>query len=102
KLAIVILLVAYASADVSHILGKAGEAGAQILEQEHNVGPQGEYEFTYKTENGISGQEQGGLKPVSGSDVAAETVQGESSYTAPDGQVIQLSYSADENGFVAR
>ncbi|XP_023940844.1 larval cuticle protein LCP-17 [Bicyclus anynana] len=100
KLLIVVLLVAYASADVSHVVGgRTGEANAQIKKQELDVGVEGQYQYSYETENGISGSEQGAPRLVPGSDNPAEVVQGESRYTAPGGEVIQLSYIADENGF---
>lgn len=54
---------------------------------------------SYDTENGISVAEQG--RPVNkGQQV--EVVQGQYSYTAPDGTPILVSYVADENGFQAR
>lgn len=55
--------------------------------------------FSYETGNGIKAEEQGYLKQ----DVPegpGEAVQGSYSYTAPDGQVITVTYTADENGFV--
>ena len=55
---------AYASADVAHIVGK--EASAQILKQELDVGVDGQYQWAYETENGIAANEQGALKNVPG------------------------------------
>ncbi|NP_001166266.1 cuticular protein RR-1 family member 22 precursor [Nasonia vitripennis] len=70
-----------------------------ILRQNHEQNIDGSYAFSYDTENGISVAEQG--RPVNkGQQV--EVVQGQYSYTAPDGTPILVSYVADENGFQAR
>lgn len=41
------------------------------------------------------------MKPLS-PEGEAESVQGAYSYTAPDGVLYTITYTADENGFVAR
>lgn len=55
------------------------------------------------TSNGISSQESGALKKglngETGEQGEAIAVKGTIQWTAPDGQVFQLSYIADENGF---
>lgn len=51
----------------------------------------------YETENGISAQEQGGLKAIGPS--AGTAAQGAFQYTSPEGIPIAVSYVADENGF---
>ncbi|XP_059050403.1 larval cuticle protein LCP-17-like [Achroia grisella] len=98
KLLLLTLFVAYAAADVSHILNQGGEKDAKILRQELDVGLEGNYQYAYETENGISAQEQGSLKNAQ-SENAAQSVQGEAQWTAPGGEVIQLQYIADENGY---
>lgn len=57
--------------------------------------------ISYETANGIRGQEQGTLKRASSPDTSDVIIaSGSITYTAPDGQVISLSYAADdENGF---
>ncbi|XP_037046362.1 pupal cuticle protein 20-like isoform X1 [Bradysia coprophila] len=69
-----------------------------ILSYENVNNGDGSYKFSYETENGIKAQEQGELKNK-GTDNAIQTVSGSYSYTAPDGQVITVTYIADENGF---
>lgn len=56
---------------------------------------------SYETANGIRGQETGTLKRASSPDTSDVIVAaGSISYTAPDGTVVDLSYTADdENGF---
>lgn len=83
--------------------GGASPAGPQqppiaILSYENVNNGDGSYHFSYETENGIKAQEQGELKNK-GSDNAIQTVSGSYSYTAPDGQLITVTYIADENGF---
>ncbi|XP_011500245.1 PREDICTED: endocuticle structural glycoprotein SgAbd-2-like [Ceratosolen solmsi marchali] len=70
-----------------------------ILRQNHEQNVDGSYLYSYDTENGISVSEQG-RSSKKGHQV--EVVQGQYSYTAPDGSPILVTYVADENGFQAR
>ncbi|XP_018571571.1 endocuticle structural glycoprotein SgAbd-2-like [Anoplophora glabripennis] len=70
-----------------------------ILRQEQQVNPDGSYQYSYETGNGISAEEQGFLKNAGQPEVEAQVAQGRFSYTSPEGQAIELSYIADENGF---
>ncbi|CAH0731227.1 unnamed protein product, partial [Brenthis ino] len=101
KLLIITILVAYAAADVSHIVGKSGEAQAKILKQELDIGHEGQYQWSYDTENGISANEQGALKNVPGAETPSQVAQGQARWTAPNGEVIEFQYTADENGYRA-
>ncbi|XP_014247075.1 endocuticle structural glycoprotein ABD-4-like [Cimex lectularius] len=72
-----------------------------ILKYENNVNFDGTYNWEYETGNGIAAKESGFVKNFGqGEPNEVQTAQGSFSYTAPDGQVIQLTYTADENGFV--
>lgn len=53
----------------------------------------------YETDNGISAQESAQTRQI-GNDLA-QAVQGSYSYTSPEGEVVQISYVADENGYQA-
>ncbi|XP_055318517.1 larval cuticle protein 65Ag1-like [Sitodiplosis mosellana] len=80
------------------------DAQATIVEQNSDIDPQGNFQYSSKTSNGISAQEQGQLKPnpapKSAEDPSAFiAVQGSFSYTGPDGQQYTVNYVADENGF---
>lgn len=54
--------------------------------------------FRYETGNNIYASEEGYLKHIS-EDQNALVQSGSYSYTAPDGQVINVEYTADELGF---
>ncbi|CAH0627159.1 unnamed protein product [Chrysodeixis includens] len=70
-----------------------------IIRQEQILNPDGSYKWSYETGNGISAEEQGYVKNQGIPEQEAQVAQGQYQYTAPDGQVIQLQYLADENGF---
>lgn len=54
---------------------------------------------SYATGNGIMAQEKGYLNNA-GSENPEQVAVGSYSYTAPDGQLISITYKADSNGFV--
>ncbi|CAH2237039.1 jg9531 [Pararge aegeria aegeria] len=70
-----------------------------IIQQDQIINPDGSYKWNYETGNGISAEEAGYVKNLGIPDQEAQTAQGQYKYTAPDGQIIQLQYIADENGF---
>ncbi|KAL4714829.1 hypothetical protein ACJJTC_002688 [Scirpophaga incertulas] len=59
--------------------------------------PDGSYRWALQTEGGIYHEQRGSLHQTEGGE--APLVEGQFQYTAPDGQVINLLYRADENGF---
>lgn len=71
----------------------SGLQQAKILRLENNNNGDS-YNYAFETDNGIQAQEQGSLRNPD-----ALAAQGSFSYTAPDGQQISVSYTADENGF---
>ncbi|CAD7090708.1 unnamed protein product [Hermetia illucens] len=66
------------------------EGAAEIKIYSSDLNPDGSYQYSYDTTNGIAAQEQG---------VGAVRAQGGFSYTSPEGIPIQVAYTADENGF---
>ncbi|XP_069674224.1 endocuticle structural glycoprotein SgAbd-8-like [Periplaneta americana] len=70
-----------------------------ILRQENEVNFDGSYRYSYETGNGIVAEETGFLKNPGNPETEAQVAQGSSSYTSPEGEKIQLTYVADENGF---
>ncbi|XP_055916883.1 endocuticle structural glycoprotein ABD-4-like [Eupeodes corollae] len=73
-----------------------------IIRQEQEVNFDGSYKYAYETGNGITAEETGFLKNAGNPDTEAQVAQGQYSYTAPDGQLIRVVYTADENGFQAQ
>lgn len=53
---------------------------------------------SYETDNGIQAQEQAQVQQL-GPEQVAKTAQGSFAWTSPEGQPIQISYIADENGY---
>lgn len=54
--------------------------------------------FSYETENGITHQEGATVKQA-GPENVAKSAQGSYSFTSPEGELVQITYVADENGF---
>ncbi|CAK1554320.1 unnamed protein product [Leptosia nina] len=99
KLFLIACFVAYVAADVSHILPHPGsERDAKILKQELDVGVEGQYQWAIETENGISAQARGALNNPQAEN-PAQVAQGQAQWTSPEGEVVSLQYTADENGY---
>ncbi|XP_029709541.1 cuticle protein CP14.6-like [Aedes albopictus] len=87
------------------------DGSAQIVSQTADLQPDGTFNYAFETDNGIKAEDKGTIKQVKvpkfdetgkpiGEDQVSVSVQtGSFSYTAPDGQIITLTYVADENGF---
>ncbi|KAJ8731541.1 hypothetical protein PYW07_004705 [Mythimna separata] len=86
---------------VACVYAAGSEKDAQVLSNEYERTDEGNYKAFYKTENGISAESTGVLKAV-GKDEVAQEVSGSYSYPGPDGQPIEVTYLANENGFQAR
>ncbi|XP_055597286.1 endocuticle structural glycoprotein ABD-4-like [Uranotaenia lowii] len=78
-----------------------------IVSKNFEAQSDGSFLYAYESGNGIKIQNKGDIKMVqvpkadgSGTETARALVQtGSFSYPAPDGTIIQLSYTADESGF---
>lgn len=66
------------------------DAVAETRSFSNDLKEDGSYQYQFDTTNGIAAQESG---------VGGHYASGSSAYYAPDGQLISLSYTADENGF---
>ncbi|XP_012282360.2 uncharacterized protein LOC105700781 [Orussus abietinus] len=77
----------------------SGQPPIAILRQAQDISPEGSYNFSYETENGIAVSESGSPQPAGPDGEPAVAAQGQYQYTAPDGTPISVSYVADENGF---
>ncbi|XP_053955567.1 larval cuticle protein LCP-17-like [Anastrepha ludens] len=65
-------------------------APAETLKHDSQLNADGSYKLDFATSNGISAQEEGH---------GGHHASGGYSYYSPEGELIQLSYLADENGF---
>ncbi|KAK0174549.1 hypothetical protein PV327_010309 [Microctonus hyperodae] len=72
-----------------------------ILEESRDgPNPDGSYSWSFKSENGINAREEGSLVPSENNkEDGAMSVQGSYSYTGEDGSLIEVTYTAGENGF---
>lgn len=70
-----------------------------ILSQAQEVNPDGSYYSQYETANGIISQEKGVLTNPGQKD-EAEVVEGQASWTSPEGIPITLRWIAGPNGVV--
>ncbi|KAK9730589.1 Insect cuticle protein [Popillia japonica] len=70
---------------------------AIILKQVNNFNPDGSYEYSYETSDGIAVEESG--RPSTTSQEQPIIVSGSFKYVSPEGSPISVQYVADENGF---
>ncbi|KAI8118277.1 pupal cuticle protein Edg-78E-like [Lucilia cuprina] len=63
---------------------------AQITKYVNNIDEYGNYNYEYASSNGISAAEQG---------TGGQVANGGYSYYSPEGEFIQVSYTANEDGF---
>ncbi|XP_050337189.1 pupal cuticle protein Edg-78E-like [Bactrocera neohumeralis] len=68
----------------------SADAHAEIRSLTNDLKEDGSYNYQFETSNGIAAQESG---------VGGHYATGSSQYYSPEGQLIQLTYTADENGF---
>ncbi|KAF4523920.1 hypothetical protein B566_EDAN012272 [Ephemera danica] len=80
--------------------GAKQEEPIAILRSASDNNFDGSYSFSYETANGISRDEVGEIKNP-GTEDQIQVMRGSYSYTDPEGQLIQVTYIADENGFRA-
>lgn len=72
-----------------------------ILKSNAEVNQDGSYKFEYETGNSIQAGENGYLKNAGIPGAEAQIAQGYFQYISPEGIPIQLTYTADERGFIA-
>lgn len=63
---------------------------ARILKHDAEVFHDGTYKYAYETENGINAHEEG---------IGGVRATGSATYTSPEGVPVQISYTADANGY---
>ncbi|KAJ8942542.1 hypothetical protein NQ318_021944 [Aromia moschata] len=79
---------------LSYALCQSTKTVIPIVRQLFDIHPDGTYNYAYETANQIFAEEQGYLK-----DPQILVKQGQYQFTSPEGEVIRLVYTADENGF---
>lgn len=85
------------------VSGQVQQRYPQILKLNNDVSPDGQFQYAYQTEDGISSEARGTLVNSNSRDAEgpATAVTGSYSYTGPDNQVYTITYVADENGYRA-
>ncbi|KAL5287156.1 hypothetical protein ACFFRR_008223 [Megaselia abdita] len=71
---------------------------AQIVRYDSDNDGLGGYSFNFETSDGVARQEQGHVENA-GTDYETLKVSGSFQYYGDDGQLYQVQYIADENGF---
>ncbi|XP_033160094.1 endocuticle structural glycoprotein ABD-5 isoform X1 [Drosophila mauritiana] len=91
-------LVAFMAIGISLGFPAGEDAQAETIKLEsENTGDK--YSFAYETSNGISRTETGEVKPGAGEEDGSLSVQGSTSWSAPDGKKYEISFTADETGY---
>ncbi|XP_017886965.1 larval cuticle protein LCP-17-like [Ceratina calcarata] len=70
-----------------------------IVKQSQDLSPDGSYSYSYETDNGIYHGATGTRVATNAKNTPVIVTQGQYQYTAPDGTPIQVTYTADQNGF---
>ncbi|XP_076236608.1 endocuticle structural glycoprotein SgAbd-8 [Calliopsis andreniformis] len=76
----------------------AADKPIPIVSQSQDISPDGSFSTKWESGNGITFQEEGYLKNAGKQDAEAEEVRGSASWTAPDGQKINVGWLANEDG----
>ncbi|XP_070492441.1 larval cuticle protein 65Ag1-like [Chironomus tepperi] len=90
KAVIILALIAIAS---------AAPADVGLLEHNEARDDYGQFAYNYLTADGIARTEQGRLTVSADGTKNVFVTSGAYRYLAPDGQIIETHYTADENGF---
>ncbi|KAJ8721936.1 hypothetical protein PYW08_004338 [Mythimna loreyi] len=83
---------------VACVIADDKDFSATVVKSDFENSPEGAFQWAYETSNGIYGQANGVVKNAN-SEYPSLEIQGAYKYTAPDGQPIELSYTAGENGY---
>nr|CAD7589210.1 unnamed protein product [Timema genevievae] len=98
KLLIVACLVAVAFAAPPLVKYGPNEV-VPIVSQANIVNEDGSFQNSYESGDGTKVQASGVLKSAGPKEEPAQEVQGAYTFITPDGQVLELRYVANENGF---
>lgn len=107
KLITATVLIAFVSAYPQNAPAQGQDAAATLTEYAFSDDGLGNFNYNFKTSNGIDQNANGQLKDITvqstdgqGSQPGKGTVQqGSFAYTSPDGTPVKVDWIADENGF---
>ncbi|XP_075162355.1 pupal cuticle protein Edg-78E-like [Haematobia irritans] len=85
-----VLLALVATMTCGVLAGNPQDVHAYTVKFDSDIDPEGHYKYNYETSNGIAAQEEG---------LGGHYATGGYGYYSPEGQLIQVSYVADEEGF---
>lgn len=92
RVAIVFALVSLAAA-------APAKEGVPLLENNHVRDDYGQYSYNFLTGNGVARTEQGSLVPNKEGTANVLVQRGGYRYYLPNGELVDMTYIADENGF---
>ncbi|GBP30859.1 Larval cuticle protein LCP-17 [Eumeta japonica] len=121
KYLLILAVVACAHADVSHLFGKHSshavpkysppappkhssqaysktDDGSGIVRNDYQLSPEGSFQYTYETANGIAAQAEGVVKNANSENAELE-VKGAVKYVSPEGVNVAYSYVANGDGY---
>ncbi|XP_041968436.1 endocuticle structural glycoprotein SgAbd-8-like [Aricia agestis] len=90
--------VTFELASLSGAWCRSGGGGGIIRNDFEGPHPDGSYRWALQTDEGIFHEQRGSFPPNAEHEPSL-VVEGQYQYTAPDGQVINVLYTADEYGF---
>lgn len=70
------------------------DKNAKIIREISNISPEGDFNYAFETENQIFVEAQGYL-----TNERSLVIQGQFQFTSPEGEIVRVVYTADENGF---
>ncbi|KAL0839013.1 hypothetical protein ABMA28_017010 [Loxostege sticticalis] len=91
-------IVAFCFLACAYALTPVDETGAEVLRSNSDQTPDGSFQYSFETSNGIAAQVEGHVKEL-GKDELALQVTGSNQFLSPEGEKFELTYVADETGY---
>nr|CAD7398850.1 unnamed protein product [Timema poppensis] len=99
KIVILSCLLAAALAAPPPLLKLDPKEPIPILAQSNILNEDGTFQNSYESADGTKAESSGTLKDLGDKEGPSSIIQGSYSFITPDGQLFELRYIADENGF---
>jgi len=77
----------------------AKEDEVTIIKSENENSGDGTFKWAYEQSDGTKAEQSGYIKPSDDPEMPIQVMQGSYSYYSPEGELISVTYVADENGF---